>query len=202
MIIEIIKRLVLPACAVAVLAACGQSAPVRYYSLQSMEADYQRDPEDAAVLGLGPLRVPEYLARQQIITYGDNSRLLVDEFSRWAEPMDDAIHRIVALNVDSLMDDVVVVPFPYGQLARFDYLLVGNIDSFHADTEGEAVLLVQWSVVGEDSEPVISPRRSRYVVDARAGDPGSVAAALSDLAAQFSRDIATNLGAALQTGGE
>ena len=94
------------------LAACSTSPPVRYFTLSPIDTDFQPDPDDAVMLGLGPIRMPDYLNRSQIVTRGANSEIQVDEFSRWSEPLSTSLLRIVATDVDSLLNGVVVVVFP------------------------------------------------------------------------------------------
>ena len=180
------------------LSACGSSPPVHYYSLDVMEKTYQGDADDALAMGLGPLRMPGYLSRSRIVTRGSNSEVLVDDFNRWAEPVEDALHRIVAANVDGLLEGVVVVAFPYSHFASLDYQLIGRIDEFHSDQQGRVILLVQWGILTPDSEIVVQPRRARYETQASVpGDHGSIARAMSEAIAEFSRDIASEFKAAV-----
>ncbi len=176
------------------LAGCGSSPPVRYYSLDTMHASYETDAGDVVALGLGPLRMTESLAGSRIKTRGLDSEVIVDDFNRWIEPLEDALHRITAANIDGLLDGVVVVAFPYSHFTDLDYQLIGRVDRFDADTTGSVVLLVQWTVLTLDSEIVVPPRRARY--DAQAanpGDYGSLATAMSEVIADFSRDVASRL---------
>ena len=92
--------------AVMLLVGCGSSPQVRYFGLETVESDYQRDPEGSPVLGIGSIRIPDYLKRSQMVTRGQGAELVVDDFNRWAENLDKSIHRTVAANVDSLLDDV------------------------------------------------------------------------------------------------
>ena len=132
------------------------------------------------------------------MTRGSNSEVLVVDFHRWAEPVDDALHRITAANVDGLLEDVVVVAFPYNHVATLDYQVIGRVDAFDADQRGHVVLLVQWGILTPDSEIVVQPRRARY--ESQASDPGnhgSIARAMSEAIAEFSRDIASEFEAAV-----
>ncbi len=186
-------------CLVLLLGACGSSPPARYYSLQALDLDYQADAADAIVMYLGPLRLPEYIARTQIVTRGDGAEMIVDDYHRWAEPLDDAIPRILAVNVDNLVDDLIVVAFPGGNLVEAEYRLQGSIVRFDADASGLAVLIVQWGIATPDGDIIVPPRRSHYEAQvSRTGDPGAVATALNDTVAQFSRDIAAEIEARLE----
>ena len=173
------------------LSACGSSPPVRYYSLEVLETNYQRDSEPALALGIGPLRGPDYLSRSRIVTRGSDSEVNIDDFNRWVEPVDDALYRIVATNVDALLDGVVTIAFPYSGFSGIEYRVVGRINRFDADQDGRTVLLAQWGIVNADSEFVVQPRRARYEAQARAsGDYSAIAAAMSEALQDFSRDIA------------
>ena len=183
------------------LVACGSSPPVRYYTLSTVASAPGQDADDAIMIGLGPLGMPEYLNRSQIVTRGAGAEMLVDEFSRWAEPLGLSLHRIVSTNVDNLLDGVVVVAFPYGSVIRsqVDYRLLGDVSRFDADRSGRVVLELQWVMSEVSSGIVVPPRRSRYETQAaRAGDPAAIAEAMNEVLLRFSRDIADELAAVLQ----
>ena len=158
------------------LVACGSSAPVQYSSLEALETGYARDTDDYESIGIGPLRTPDYLARPRIVTRGNNAEIIIDDFNRWAEPVDDAVHRIVAANVDALLDGVVAVAFPYSHIRDLDYRIVGRVDRFDADQGGRVVLSVQWTIVGPDADFVSQPRRARYEARASSADDYSAIA--------------------------
>lgn len=179
------------------VSACGSSPPVRYYSLEALDARYGGVSEVMSGLGVGPLRMPDYLSRSRIVTRRGNAELLVDDFNRWAEPVDDEVHRIVAANLDGLLDDMVVVAFPFNHYARLDGQVVGRVDRFDTDQDGRVVLLVQWGIRKPDADFVVPPRRAHYETQASdASDYGSIAAAMSAVLAEFSRDIAREFEAA------
>ena len=184
------------------LTACSSSPPVRYFSLSSTVADGQQDPGDAVVLGLGPMRMAAYLNRSQIVTRGAGAEIKVDEFSRWAEPLAVAFHRIVSTDVDNTMDGVTVLAFPWESAVRsqVDYRLLGDVIRFDADRSGRVVLETQWGITAVNSgETAVPPRRIRY--EAQTGspdDPAAVASAMNEALAKFSRDIASEMQAVLQ----
>jgi uncharacterized lipoprotein YmbA len=184
------------------LTACSSSPPVRYFSLSSTVADGQQDPDDAVVLGLGPMRMAAYLNRSQIVTRGAGAEIKVDEFSRWAEPLAVAFHRIVSTDVDNTMDGVTVLAFPWESAVRsqVDYRLLGDVIRFDADRAGRVVLETQWGItVVNSGETAVRTRRIRY--EAQTGspdDPAAVASAMNETLAKFSRDIASEMQAVLQ----
>lgn len=173
---------------------CGSSPPVDYYDLEALETGYAAEREPSGRVGIGPLRTPEYLGRSQIVTRGADSRVAVDDFHRWIEPLDERIHTVVAENLDSLLDDFVVVAFPYTHIANLDAQVVGRITRFDAGPDGTAVLQLQWGVIAMRDEFVVQPRRARYEARAaRSGDYQALARAMSEVLQQFSRDVAESL---------
>lgn len=177
-----------------ILEACGSSPPVRYFSLQPMPAEHSSDTPAALVLGLGPLRLADYLKRSQMVTRGDDAEIVVNQLTRWAEPLGTAIQRILATNVDGQLDSVAVVGFPDTDTAELDYRIVGRVQRFDVDRSGLAVLEVQWRVEDADGVTVLPPRRDRYeAAAARRSDPALHVAALTDTLGQFSRTIAAEV---------
>ena len=174
-----------------ILAACGSSPPVRYYSLEAVDARYEGEVEVVAGLGVGPLRMPEYLAKTRIVTRRGDAEMIVDDFNRWAEPVEDEVHRIVAANLDGLLEDTVVIAFPYRHYTDLRGRVVGRVDRFDADQDGQVVLLVHWGIVTPESDFVVVPRRVSYQAQAStAGGYTAIATAMSQVLADFSRDIA------------
>ena len=183
------------------VAACGSSPPVRYFALSTMDSVQRQDPDDAVTLGLGPLRMPEYLNRSQLVTRGGGSELEVDEFSRWAEPLTLALHRVVSTDVDNMMDGVIVIAFPWESVVRneVDYRLLGEVTRFDADQSGRVVLDIQWGISATTGEAAVVIRRSKYETRAaRPDDPAIVVSAMNDALAMFSRDVVSELEVVLQ----
>ena len=81
------------------LSGCGgSSAPSKFYLLSSLaKSDAQtRNPESPVRLavGVGPVEVPAYLDRPQIVTRLSLNTLRLAEFDKWAEPLKDTVSRI------------------------------------------------------------------------------------------------------------
>lgn len=183
------------ACLLLGLGACASSPPVRYFQLSAMDLDPAADSGGALVVALGPLTLPDYLDRPQIVTRGAGASTRVDELNRWAEPLEDAVPRIVGANVDGLLQDTVVLPFTTVGVP-WSYRLFGTITRFDADLDGDVVLLVQWGATGADGRVALPIRTGRY--DVRLGpepDPARTADAMTALLTEFSKDVASAVAA-------
>jgi uncharacterized lipoprotein YmbA len=177
-----------------IIAGCGSSPTVHYYVLETIDNRVAQDDEGSPIIAVGAFRMPEYLNRSQMVTRGPGAEIIVDEFNRWAEPLDDAIHRVLASNLDVLLESVVVVAYPSSAVVNIDYRLIGRFDRFNAGQDGLVVLDVQWAIADSTGTVHLPPRRARFEAQAaRPDDPGSIALAMSDVLAQFCRDIAEEI---------
>ena len=179
------------------VSGCGSSSPVRYFGLEPAGPPATTADEDAAIVGIGPLRFPEYLSKPQIMSRSAGGEIKVYEFDRWVEPVDEAVHRILAINVERAVDNMRVIAFPY-DVIRYEYQVHGSIERFDADSNGLAVLIAQWGIVTEDRQLVVAPHRVIYSATISGNaEPGAIVQALNDTLGQFGDDIATRLNAAV-----
>jgi uncharacterized lipoprotein YmbA len=177
-----------------IIAGCGSSPTVHYYVLETIDNRVAQDDEGSPIIAVGAFRMPEYLNRSQMVTRGPGAEIIVDEFNRWAEPLDDAIHRVLASNLDVLLESVVVVAYPSSAVVNIDYRLIGRFDRFNAGQDGLVVLDVQWAIADSTGTVRLPPRRARFESQAaRPDDAGSIAQAMSDVLSQFCRDIAEKI---------
>ena len=177
-------------CAAMLLSACTTtSSATRFYQLAPIAMDAAPDQPDASVLALGPVTFPDYLKRPQMVKRSSQTTVGVDEFNRWAEPLDESMPRVLAGNIDGLMSDLVVVPFTNRAVVA-DARLFASVSQFDSDASGRTVLVVQWGITHTDRGVTVAPRTDRYVTQATpVNDPAAIADAMSDLLGQFSREI-------------
>ena len=178
------------------LHGCSSSPPVRYFSLEPVYETVANSAAEQPIVGLGQLRTPNYLFRSQMVTRSRGGEIVVHDYRRWSEPLDQAIHRVVAANVDSLVANMTVISFPYQNSVRPSYRVHGSVDRLDVDDSGLAVLAVQWGITSRDGTVVTAPRRGRY--ESRTDspdDPAAVVDALNQALAGFSREIASSLDA-------
>lgn len=177
-----------------ILSACGTSPAVHYYALESTGTRVAQDDEGSPIMAVGAIRIPEYLNRSQMVTRGSGAEVIVDDFNHWAEPLDEAIHRVLASNLDVMLDSMVVIAYPSTTTIHSDYRLVGRMDRFTAGPDGMVVLNVQWGVTDAGGVVQVSPRRARFESQAeKPGNPGSIAQSMSAVLEQFSRAIAAEV---------
>ncbi len=181
---------------VLLLAGCARTAPVSYYQLSALEAARNVPATAEAgtrVIGIGPVRLPEYLDRPQLVTRLTPNRLQLADSHRWAEPLSENIPRVLGENLSALLgaDRILLHPWPSSRTT--DYQLLVEVLHFENESDGAARLVVRWSVKGRDGRIVLPERRSSHRIPATAQDQERLVAALNEALGSFCREIAQEL---------
>ena len=168
----------------AVLAGCAVSDTTRYYALGMLrESGGTQRPATGSglTIGVGPVVIPGYLDRPQLVTRDGSGALEIWSLHRWAEPLDNGIAATLADALGSRLGNDRVAVFPWrGMLARaLDYqvpLAIARFDGT-AGSAGTAVTLdARWRVLTRDGKEVAFSRTTLTEPITDAGFPGVVAA--------------------------
>lgn len=186
-------------------AGCTASAPTRYYLLSPMETGSQeeeRDYRDArcVAIGIGPVELPTYLDRAEMMTRVKKNKLELSELHHWAEPLQENFNRVLADNLDTQLCTSNIAVFPWRSSSPIDYRVEADIIRFEPTEDGSGVLLLRWSVFDQDRKRIIHSRRARYTQPISGEGHAAVAAALSRATAELSRDMARFLRRHVQNG--
>ncbi len=130
-------------------AGCGSSPTPRFYAINAMSGEAAAPAPANADLGVivGPVSIPRYLQRPQIVSRTDDSRLRYDEFNRWGGNLESEILRVLGENLGLLLhtDRIAVYPraasFPATYRVRLDF------ERFDATRGEELVLKVRWAIL-------------------------------------------------------
>jgi uncharacterized protein len=199
------------AMAVSLLAGCSsvlapQPDRSRFFALSaepraSSEGSAQ-DVSAAAGLtyGVGPVRIPDYLDRNEICTRLSASELAYSPTDRWAAPLRTSILTVLAQDLARQLrrGQVVIYPWP-GE--RVDYQIDVDVLRFEANADGKSYLMARWVVrKGADGRAVVMVRDSSYAQDAASKSTTASVEALSFTLDELGRDIAAYLASLPQSG--
>ena len=87
----------------AVLAGCAAGEPTHYYTLSTTAEPATPRSARGLVIGLGPISVPQYLDRPDIVTRAGANQMMLGEFSKWAEVLEPLLTRIMAEDLYALL---------------------------------------------------------------------------------------------------
>ncbi len=177
-----------------ILSACGSSPASNYYLLNAVGT-----PQAAAQspsLGIGPIKIPEYLNRNGLVYNREGNLLHVASNERWAEPLANGVERVMGLNLGSLLNTENVQTFPWPHKQKPDYGIQVSLISLDANDD-QASLTAEWVVQKPKTGQFLIRKISTLTRDLPPGavNPAQVAPAYSGLLQQLSELIAATISA-------
>jgi len=178
------------------LSSCSLLEPVpdpsRFYVLTTA-TDVPSDPPLSNVsLGLGPVRLPDYLRRQEIVCRTGPTEIRPSPIDRWAGGLEGGVVRVLAENLARFVGTDRIAVYPSLEIVRADYMIEINVVRFDLDAQNTATLQARWQVRDTKSkakEPSVS-RETQSTHAATSSDMAAGVEALSLTLADLSRDIA------------
>lgn len=172
---------------------CAHTESAKFYILNSMAgtpSEIQTEENKLkVVLGIGPIKLPEYLDRPQIMSRTGGNELEYTEFHQWAEPLKDNFARVLGENLSVLIPTNQIYLFPWRRSAGIDYQLEVDVISFEGSLEGDSVLTVRWTLYGKDRDKALILEKSTFKQTATGKDYEAMVSALNQTLEQFSRVI-------------
>jgi uncharacterized lipoprotein YmbA len=177
-----------------VVAGCGTSKSSQLYLLRPLQASEVGVPTTADKVALsvliGPVNLPAYLDRTQVVTLAGDHELVSDEFIRWAEPLQENFSRVLVENLSLLLNTPEVYAFGRRGSTPVEFQIIIDVTRFDTDAKGGAYLTAFWRVVGKDSKAPSIKRKS--VLHAAASSAGitPILEAQNRTLTEFSRELA------------
>ena len=181
------------------LAGCGSLLPkpqpnssgIYLLSSPLKTADRQDQSRSAQIsLGVGPVRLPGYLDRREILTRVSQSRLDVSQNDRWAEPLDENLAHVLAQNLSVLLGSDGVISYPWPIAKGPEYRVTVEVLQFECNSALEAQLSARWWVIDRNDTGATEVKESHLKRAATDRSTGASVAALSETVADLSRQIA------------
>lgn len=146
--------------------ACGTSPPTRYYLLT---ADAPRSPAAAisrgTTVGIGPIILPRYLERPELMTRAGSNALDVAIYHQWAEPLEDNISRVLEEDLGRRLGTERIIRLPVKRSLRasltVNYQVPLAVTAFEKTASGGTMLDARWAVLDNDGKELLL-RRSEY----------------------------------------
>jgi len=177
------------------LAACGTTAPTRFYLLSPMADPASTSGKNGVTILLAPVALPEHLNRPQIVTRQNGTQVRVDEFNRWAEPMAVHVSEILAENLSLLLGtEGVTITNRYKQ-AHGDFHLSVKILRFDGWPGKEATLDCRWNLRRADEPAGAHSERFSVTQAVEGSDYPDLVVTMSRMLADLSREIAQRIAA-------
>ena len=167
--------------------------PSRFFALASLPPTGSRAQDaagkNALTLGIGPIKFPGYLERQQLVTRVSENRFAVAENDRWAEPLEENFLRILSQNVSILLETDRMVGYPWERSQQPTYQVQVEVFRFEPNAERLVELWVRWSILN-NARKTISLNDSYLRHRARDRSTEASVASMSEVVSDLSKEIA------------
>lgn len=189
--------------AIALLGGCfGSSPSSRFYTLTPHENRGLSAAEGMeAVVRVGPVSIPSYLDRRQIVTRNGRNGIEIAEFDRWGGSLDEEIIRLLVndLSAHLAVKGISVAPWRSVTLADAPtvYRIPLSIDRFDGVLGETVVLNASWAVVvkKDKQENVIMARESTITETVAGKGYDAFVSALGKTVEKLGKEIADSLAA-------
>ena len=181
----------------------GTQKPTEFYLLQPLNPSIEEQGAAAGegiVLGIGPVRVRDYLNRPQIVTRTSTNEIKIHDFHYWGEPLSSNFTAILAQNLSVLLstDRILIFPYRSKQDLPLEYQVAVDVIFFDGEPGVEASLVAQYYILEfkENEKKQIVTRQASFSKPLADKSFETLVAAMSELVADLSREIAGEIKAA------
>ena len=163
----------------------------RHFVLTPLPLEKEARVPGALGVGLSQVRVPPYLFDTSLAVRKGTNEITYLTSVLWAERLDNGLQRVLAANLSTLLssDQVRLSAWRSDEVSAEVHV---SIQQFDVDTRGQGVLVAWWRILSPGGEKTLKTGETHLT---RAGPspetgPGGAVATLSELVADFSRQLA------------
>lgn len=170
------------------LAGCARSPQVNFYTLAPLTQSVAGSPPPPFSVAVAAVTLPDVVDRPQLVLFTDSSRVRILESHRWAEPLKNAIPRLLAENLSRLLGTESVSCYPQSTSQTADYRI--TVDVLRFESSASTVLLEALWTVRTAAQTVGKPHRFRGNEPLEGDGHDKRVAAYNRVLASLSREVA------------
>jgi uncharacterized lipoprotein YmbA len=131
------------ACMLAAGVAACASPPSHFYTLSAVAP--QASAQSKVAIAVGPVTIPPAIDRPQIVVTTGPNQVALDDFNRWASPVQDNLVRVVADNLTAILGAPRVTLYPT-IATDVDFRVQIEVRNFESAPGKSAALDAVWTV--------------------------------------------------------
>ncbi|QTA81951.1 ABC-type transport auxiliary lipoprotein component domain-containing protein [Desulfonema limicola] len=179
-----------------IICSCSRTQPSRFYILNSIsESDiHLSSPKNTGlIVGIGPVDIPDYLQRPNIVTRTRKNSLMLAEYDKWAGSLKHDIPLILAENLSIALNTDHVFIYPWKTMLPVKYQVKIEIIRFDAEPEKQASLTARWLILGQDGQKPVKMKKSTISLPVIKKGYEAIVAAQSQALGVLSLEIANEI---------
>ena len=178
----------------------GRSQSPRFYTLSPITENKAMAKSDTPArdtrIGIGPIKLADYLDQSKLVTRTGDNRLVKAEFDLWAGALKDNLTNVLAENIGLLLPTERIYIYPWRLSEPMDYQIILDVVRFDGDLGKDAWLVARWSIVGGKDKEVLEVGRSSIREPVTGTDYDALVTAQSRALAKLSHEIVEAIHAA------
>lgn len=181
------------------VSGCASKQNTQFYMLNANTGIEANMPNSAfnrnLQIGLGPVHLPEYLNRPQLVVEVSENQYQLDDQHRWAEGLDQNISRALTQLLTSRLGVEQIRRYPWATRQAPDYQIGIDILQFHQGADGNSRLQAQWTL--KHQEQIVLGKRFECSIASQV-EAGAMVKAQSACLVRLGLDIEVGLRDVLQ----
>ncbi len=173
--------------------ALKRTPQARFFALRPLLEPTAAAAPAGGIVGLLPVLVPGYLQRPQLVTRSLSGELRIDEFLRWAEPLEAGLERTLGEDLAALLPEWRVVRSPWPGSLKPGCRVRVELSQFGLHSDGQVRLAGRFALLPGAGELPLAARAVRQERGPVGPDPGSAVELMSELVAGLAREVADAL---------
>ncbi|HUO05970.1 MAG TPA: PqiC family protein [Candidatus Binataceae bacterium] len=171
--------------------------PTKFYVLTATSESAAPNAASAksggASLGLGPVNLPAYLDRPEVVTRATPNRIELSRVDRWGEPLRENFVQVLSRDLAAKLGTQRIAIYPWYDTTPIDLQVQVDVYHFEADAQGKVQLTAKWTIIDAGGKGALYTDESNITQTAKPGDATDTAAALSRAVNELSGSIATQV---------
>jgi len=116
----------------------------------------------AMIIGVGPVKIPEYLDRPQMVTKDKKGILKFDEFNRWGESLDLGTARLIREDLAVMLPGAKLTLYPWNPSIAVKYQVIVEVVQLDSQLDRDMFLVMQWTVIDVQHSKTVIIKRSEF----------------------------------------
>ena len=162
----------------------------RYFLLRPMAESGSTPRSNDLILGLGPVTVPDYLDRIEMLEHVGPYEVRYSARDRWVEPLGTQIERTLAENLEALLRPQALVAYPWYRDAGVGFQVEVSFSPIRPDQEGAWREMAEWVLTDPDTRRILERNDFQFDMGSDLTPPEGVVTKLSEELLRLSSEIA------------
>ena len=181
--------------ALLVLSGCFGGSDPSFYTLSAAAPSAGEPIASRPELGLvvGPVEIPRYLDRPELVMRDGSHRLIVSDDHRWAGSLRTDVTRVIADDLGQLFGTARVTMYPSEPRFPATYRVLLDVREFEGEPSAKVSLRARWTITSYADGRALAVEESAIEQPVASESAANVVAAQASAVGELARRIATRI---------